>query len=699
MRSIKKYIVALLLFNGLSIVAQDKLPLHFTDNFEDNVNRWYQVTEYGDRVYHNALYVNPKKDFRLIAEFNSQEVSGEAKWGLSWGRKNAYKFYHFEINNRGEFRVGYQKDGDFNVVEPWTRKKKIISLEYNTLEVRKKGANLELLINEKVVYKMTFRAFEYSGVALRSSSPKVTFKRFSIYQDMGKINLVEGGDFVTDTEPKNLGQNVNSHYVDKSPCISPDGKTLYFVREDAQGAFGGQDIYFSECMDNGTWSKAENIGRPLNNQANNFVNAVMPDNNTLMAINSYERSSMDEVLAFTYRTQNGWSTPRTKSIQKLQNVGRWVSFDLAADGKTIVFSMWRPDSYGGRDLYVSFMQADGNFSKPKNLGSTINTMGNEHCPFLAADGRTLYFDTDGHPGYGGRDIFMAKRLDDSWTNWEVPKNLGPTINTKEADEGLVIPASGEYAYFVSNKDSYGGYDIYSLKMPKALRPDPTAMITGFVVDCFDQSGIPTTIRVYKERELKENAYARTSPINGKFKLALAGGAKYKIVADYNNALEKSNSDTIEIDLTNLEAYEEREIEPICFERKRKPNEPVKIPIRAQHTPSFESVYFDHDEYSLTNEAIAILNQMADTLQVYASIDIEVLGHTDSNGSYSYNWTLAMNRSAAVITYLEQKGIDRSRFAFKGFGETKPVETNETNEGRATNRRVEFRVVQSKSKSS
>ena len=316
MRSIKKYIVALLLFNGLSIVAQDKLPLHFTDNFENNVNRWYQVTEYGDRVYHNALYVNPKKDFRLVAEFNSQNQKGEAKWGLSWGRKDAYKFYHFEINHRQEFRVGYQKDGDFNVVEPWTRKNKIIDSEYNILEIRKKGTTLQLLINEKVVYKMAFREFEYSGVALRSSSTAIQFKRFSIYQDMGKINLVEGGDFATETVPKNLGQKVNSHYVDKSPSISPDGKTLYFIREDAQGGFGGQDIYFSERLDDVTWSTAKNIGRPLNNQANNFVNAVMPDNNTLMTINSYGRSSMDEVLAFTYRTKDGWSLPRTKSIRK-----------------------------------------------------------------------------------------------------------------------------------------------------------------------------------------------------------------------------------------------------------------------------------------------------------------------------------------------------------------------------------------------
>jgi len=692
----KQVSVLLVLFAILSAptFAQEP-PLWFNDDFQGNVNRWYMVEEYGEKTYHNALYVNPNKDFRLVAEFDSHLLEGEGKWGISWGRKDAYKFYHFEINTEGYFRIGYQKDGDFNVVEPWMKKHKIIHPEFNTLEVRKKGTDLVFLINDKSVYKMPFRSFKnHTGVALKSSSTKVEFKRFSIYQDMGKINYVKGS-VEEGVVPENLGDQVNSKYVDKSPTISPDGKTIYFVRENAPEGYGGQDIYYTTRSDDGKWSKSQNLGRPLNNNNNNFVNAVMPDNNTLMAINSYNRMHSDQVLAFTYRTKDGWSTPTVKSIYRLQHLGRWVSFDLAADGKAVIFTMKRPDTYGGRDLYVSFLQADGNFSTPKNLGPTLNTAGNEHCPFLAADGKTLYFDTDGHPGYGGRDIFMSKRLDDSWTNWETPKNLGPAINTKGADEGLVIPASGEYAYFVSDKETFGGYDIFSLKMPKALRPEPTAMVTGYVVDCFNQSGIPTNVHVYKDGKLSEEAYARTNPINGQFKLALAGGSKYIIVAEFNDELETTNNDTIHLDLTALEAYKELELEPICFKPKPKANEPIKTPIRAQHIPSFESVYFDHNKYNLTADALTTLNTIADTLKAYPDIQIEVLGHTDSNGSHSYNWTLAINRSAAVINYLEKKGIPRIRFLFKGFGETKPAKTNETQDGRANNRRVEFSVVKNK----
>lgn len=676
-----------------------QLPLQFEDmDFEKNVNRWYQVKEYDVKTYYNALYVDPNKDFRLVAEFDSKLLEGEAHWGMSWGRRSIYSYFHFELNDKQEFRIGYRKGFDFNSTEPWTKKKKIINKDYNKLEVAKVGAMIHFLINDKLVYKMNYIPFKQSTVAMKSTSKKIEFKRFAIYQDRGPINVAKD---VIDEKliAENLGSKVNSKYVDKAPVISPDGKTLYFIREFADDGFGNQDIYFTTYNERDGWSKAENIGRPLNNQTNNFVSAVLPDNNTLMAINSYQRGSLDEILAFTHRTPEGWSTPKAKKINNLNKAGRWVSFDMAADGKTIVFSMKRTTGEGGRDLYVSFLQPNGEFSTPRNLGKTINTMGNEHCPFLAADGKTLYFDTDGHPGYGGRDIFMSKRLDDSWTNWTTPQNLGKQINTKGADEGIVIPASGEYAYFVSDKESLGGLDIFRLKMPDHLKPEPTALLTGYVVDCFNQQGIPTTIRVYKEEQAAEFAYARTNPLNGGYKLALAGGAKYLIVADYNSSQEINRTDTIRIDLTNLNAYEERELNPICFEKKEKnsptPNK-IKIPIRA-HIPSFESVYFDHDKYDLTPKATTQLTAMADTLKVYPDLFVKVLGHTDSNGSNEYNWTLAINRSAAVIDYLEKKGVERTRFIFKGFGETKPAAKNTTNAGRANNRRVEFEVVQSLAK--
>jgi len=671
--------------------TQNTLPLSFSESFKDNTNRWDDWQETNEYVHNNTLYVNVEKDFKIILEVDATPIDRkDASWGLSWGRSNLYNYYYFEINKQKKFRISRFENGLRQVLKPWKRHKSIRTT-VDELQINRKGEKLVFLINSVEVHAMDFQKFYGTELSIRSSDATIQWKKLEIYQNMGPINVATS---VKESKAKkeNLGPAINSAYIDKFPIISPDGKVLYYLREDYPGDYGGQDIWYATQLPNGEWSKGQNIGSELNNKASNFVNSVLPDNNTICLSNTYERASREAILAFSKRTVTGWSKPEIKAIHNLKKQGRWVSFYLAADGRTLVFTMLRPDSYGGRDLYVSFLGEDGHFSSPKNLGPILNTTANEHCPFLAADGKTLYFDTDGHPGYGGRDIFMAKRLDESWTNWEVPKNLGPTINTKGADEGLVIPASGAFAYFVSDKDSYGGYDIYSLKMPKALRPEPTALITGYVINCFDQKGIPTRVQVYKEGTLVEDAYARTNPINGEFKLALAGGFKYRIVAAYNAELEESNQDTILIDLTNLKEYEEQELKPICFEPKRKLGEPVKVPIRAQHTPSFKSVYFDHDKYLLTTEAKERLNKMADTLKIYPDIALEVLGHTDSNGSDSYNWTLAMHRSSTVVNYLKIRGIDPSRFAFKGFGETQPTATNTTDTGRAVNRRVEFRVI-------
>lgn len=687
--SISLITVLLVCFN---LSAQDTIPLWFTDDFKDNVNRWYHVGEYQEDTYHNALYVNSKKDFRLVAEFDSKNVVGDDRWGMIWGRKNGYDYYQFDINTNGEFQVGYRLNGQYNVLEPWRKKKKFIKSDYNKLEVRKEGETLFFLINDHQVHKMPFMQFYNTGVGLKSLSKNVKFKKFSIYQDMGEINVAEEVKTLK-LERQNLGDQVNSSYIDKRPVISPDGKTLYFIVEDHPQGFGGQDIYVSTTEDGSTWTKAKNIGRPLNNQISNFVNTALPDNNTLLVINAYGRYNPDAIIALTHRVQDGWSQPEGKVINRLQKTGKWVSFSLGADGKTLVYSMARPDAIGGRDLYVSFLLPNGNFSTPKNLGSTINTSGNEHCPFLAADGKTLYFDTDGHPGYGGRDIFMSRRLDDSWTNWETPQNMGPIINTPDADEGLIVPASGEYAYFVSDQKSYGGYDIYRMRLPETLRPTPTALLTGKVMDCIKNLPIATTLKVYRNNEVVEMAHARTDPKTGQYKLALASGAKYKIIANYNKNEERV-LDTIEIDLTEIEKYTEEEIPVICFEsldqEKKEPSKPI---IRAS-VPNleFENVYFASARWNLNEKAIATLNAMADSLLKYPEIQIEVIGHTDSIGTYDYNWNLAIQRSSEVIGYLETKGIERKRVVFKGWGETKPSDNNQTQKGRANNRRVEFRIV-------
>lgn len=685
-------VIALITLNNA--YAQE-LPLWFEEDFKTNLNRWYEVEEYGHKVKHNALYVHADKDFRITTSFDVKRFNNRGKYGIQWGRKNRYYYYFFEVNDNNEFQIGYRKQEDVNYLLRWKRKKKVFQKDENTLEVKRVGEDLIFSINGKKVYDIPFIDFFNSGVAIYHSHPQIKINKFQLYQDMGMINVTEEVENY-DVQKQNLGENINSKYIDKAPDISPDGKSLYFIVEDHEEGFGGQDIYFSTSEDGETWSKAQNIGRPLNNQISNFVNAIMPDNNTLMVINAYgQRQDPDEILAFTHRTKDGsWSYPKGTRINQCRKIGRWVSFHLGPDGKTLVFSMLRPDSRGGRDVYVSFLQDNGIFSTPRNLGNIINTTGNEHSPFLAADGKTLYFDSEGHPGYGGRDIFVSRRLDDTWTNWSKPENLGPNINSKGSDEGLIVPASGAYAYFVSDENSYGGLDIYRLRLPQELRPQPTALLSGQVHYISDRMPIETTLRIYKNGNMEEVfARARTNPQTGQYKLALAGGDQYTVIANYNPARENL-LDTLNIDLSDLPKYEEKELDTIFL--KRIPKE-IITPKTDPKTPNVttweynDNINFDVDKYNLRQDAIERLDAALRFLKKHPSVQLEMIGHTDSDGDFEYNWQLATRRSYAVINYLIENGIDPSRLIQRGFGESRPVSDNETTEGRADNRRVELRV--------
>ncbi len=674
-------------------IAQSALPLQFEEtDFERNVNRWYQLeSEKGELHYHNALYVDPDKDFLLEAEFDCSKANEKAVFGLSWGHHNRYDYRHFEINKNKKYRLGYQRGSNYNVVQPWTNRKSIIDSERNVLGVEKRGTELRLLVNGKTIYKTTYRRFEYSGVALKSNTRDVRFVRFAIYQARAPIHLAPDLDTTLRGIPKNLGAAINTELVEKSPAISPDGQTLYFVREFAPDGYGAQDIYYSEQLGDGEWSVAQNIGETLNNKTNNFVNAVLPDNNTIMVINAYQRTNRNELLALAKRSIDGWKIERRFEIEELKKNGNWVSFDLAADGRTLVFAMNRPDSYGGRDLYVSFLQPNGLFSVPRNLGPTVNTSGNEHSPFLAADGQTLYFDTDGHPGYGGRDIFKTQRLDDSWRTWQQPQNLGPTINTKGADEGLTIPASGEQAYFVSQSGGYGGYDIYSLEMPPALRPLPVALMTGFVVNCATMTGVATTVEVYKNEQFLSINKATTHPVTGQFKLALPQGARYTIITRYDKEEYRGERDTITVDLTHLQQYTEQELAPICLHKKTTTPVTPPVPIRAHYRPQWSPVYFDVDGYALHDSAKTLLQALADTLLRYPNASLTLAGHTDAQGTGTYNEALAERRLEAVCSFLERAGIANQRLNSNGWGERQPVADNMVVRGRAANRRVELWV--------
>lgn len=480
-------------------------------------------------------------------------------------------------------------------------------------------------------------------------------------------------------EPQNLGININSSYEERAPVISPDGKTLYFIRSGHPGNLGinkdHQDIWYSEFIDGG-WSKAQNIGLPLSNSRSNGVLSVTPDGNTLVLFGHYLDSEIPYGASITTKMKGGWAVPIPLLIDELNNTSGWYQYYLCNDGKTLLMSIERIDTFGDNDIYVSFLREDGTWTKPKNLKYQINTRGNDITPFLAADGVTLYWSTNGMGGVGDYDVWVSKRLDDTWTNWSEPVNPGPPINTEGFDAYFKIDAAGEYAYYASDKDSFGQNDIFRIKLPEGYEPMPVALVIGRVLSAKDSSPVEALIQYEKLAEKGGSGIARSDPDSGYFKITLSSGYTYGFNAKAENYYGVSDN----LDLTDLRKYTEL--------RK----DLYLLPIEKNKAYRLNNIFFEFDSHNLKEESFPELDRLFDFLK-NNDVNIEISGHTDNLGSNQYNKPLSEKRAESVREYLITKGIDPGRIISKGYGESIPLEDNSTEEGRLMNRRVEFRIIE------
>ncbi|MGA2298580.1 MAG: OmpA family protein, partial [FCB group bacterium] len=491
------------------------------------------------------------------------------------------------------------------------------------------------------------------------------------------INLEKDMEAIPEAE--HLSKNINSEFSDLCPVISPDGKTLYFTRDKHPENIGtdkNEDIWYAKAVDN-DFEKAKNLGPPINNKWNNFAFSISPDGNALLLGNAYyPNDSIGQGVSISYFKGDNWSFPKKLEIQNYYNLHKkYVGFFLAGSGKVLLSTLERDDSQGGMDLYASFLQNDGTWSEPLNLGTSINTAADEATPFLAADDVSLYFSTAGRCGYGSNDMFVSRRLDSTWTKWSEPVNLGPKLNTPGWDAYYTIPASGEYAYFVSTTNSYGQEDIFRVKLPESLRPKPVVLISGRVLNANNE---PVDAKIVYETlpSGMEAGIARSNPKTGEYKIALPAGAKYGFLAEAQGFIAINEN----LDLQNIKNYQEitRDLH--------------LVPIEQGQTIRINNIFFEFGKYELLEDSYSELNRIVSFLKDNPNVSIQINGHTDNIGPAQRNLTLSKKRAEAVSEYLISKGIINSRLKIKGFGQTKPIEKNNTEEGRSRNRRVEFVIL-------
>lgn len=540
---------------------------------------------------------------------------------------------------------------------------------------------LKTVNKPKRLFQITF---PYTAYKIASAKIVGLPSQVSGWNGIDGIGIIDSAQpFYLDWTVENVGPKINSKLSELAPKITADAQRLYFTRGAHPDNLGinrledDQDIWVSDLVD-GEWSEAYNIGKPINNDTYNWVISVSPDGNSLVLSSKYasDGSRAGSGISITHRNKNGWNIPTPIEIKNYENKSTTADFFITNDQKTLLLAIKTKGTRGEHDIYVSFMGDDGEFSTPKNLGKTINTKGDDLGPFLAADGKTLYYSTDGYPGEGSNDIFFAKRLDDTWENWSKPVNLGPDVNTEDYDSDFAISARGDYAYMISNSDSYGKNDIMKVKLKDDTRPEPVVLVKGKVYNSKTKETVGAQIVYGLLSEESTLGVANSDPTDGSYKIVLPYGEFYS----FNASSSGFYAVTENLDLSKYSEY--LEIERDLF----------LAPIEVGQVIRLNNIFFEFGKATLLEESYLELNRLVNLLNENPEMQIAIAGHTDNVGSDSANQQLSQERASAVLDFLTSKEIDADRLTSIGYGETQPVATNETDEGRASNRRVEFKIV-------
>lgn len=513
------------------------------------------------------------------------------------------------------------------------------------------------------------------------------FRRFSENTVQRFIERCEFAISLTDNpvpfEPVNLGDSINSSKNEYWPSLSLDENKLVFTVLDPVDPskpidFGNrqEDFYVSIKNSEGQWTKRKNIGPPVNTMDNEGAQSISADGRYLFftACNRADGFGMCDI--YISENINGkWSVP--------SNIGSPVNSQysekhpsISPDGRTLYFASDRPGGKGGLDIYVSKKMANGNWSYPENLGDNINTQGDEQSPFIHPDGKTLYFSSEGHMNLGRGDIFMSKLKDNG--EWSHPLNLGYPINTCNNELGLIVNSAGDLAYYASDRLSGNDLDIYQFVLHPEARPDPVSYIKGRIFDSLTYKGLESKFQLIDLSSGGIVIESISEPETGDFLLPLPTGKNY--------ALNVSRSDYL--------FYSDHFAFEGIYERTKPFLKDIALQgIHPGNKIVLNNIFFEFDKYDLKKESEIELKKILDFLNVNPDIKVRINGHTDNIGSEAYNKTLSEKRSESVVNWLINNGIDETRLSLKGYGPSLPLESNDTEEGRAKNRRTELQIIE------
>ncbi|MFO7670689.1 MAG: OmpA family protein [Bacteroidales bacterium] len=479
-------------------------------------------------------------------------------------------------------------------------------------------------------------------------------------------------------EPENLGDSVNSELNEYWPCLSVDEQQLMFtvmlpIQSGLDSPSLQEDFYLSKRSGN-HWTQRENAGPPLNTPDNEGAHSVTADGRMLFFTACNRRDGMGQCDIYVTHLENGnWIRP--------VNLGSPVNSrysekhpSVSADGRMLYFTSNRPGGKGSFDIWRSQWNGTG-WSIPENLDS-VNTSGIEQSPFLHPDQRSLYFSSAGWPGMGQGDLFMTRRRGKD--DWSQPLNLGYPINTYSDEIGLSINARGDRAYFASDREGRNNTDIFTFELPVEIRPVMVSYLTGRVYDSGNMKGVRALIQLIDLETEEVVVESPSFPTEGDYLVTLPTDRDYALNVSAEGYLFFSDH--------------------FAFRGEHSQWDPLRrdIPLERVVVGSsvvLNNIFFDSDSHQLLPGSLAELNRMIIFMKENPGVSVEIAGHTDSTGSVAHNQELSSKRAKEVVEYLREKGIETGRLFSAGYGDRKPVAPNDTDQGRALNRRTELTIIE------
>ncbi len=481
---------------------------------------------------------------------------------------------------------------------------------------------------------------------------------------------------------KKIGLNVNSKFDEYAPVVTADGLQIFFTsrrpyteKEIKKEKASKEKIYTSSRKsDKEEWEPAVPLDESVNQIVRNVSDiAVTNDGQRLLVY--FDDEGNGEIYESELKGKN-WSEPKPLDFP-INTEYHESSASYAPDGKTLYFVSNRKGGVGGRDIWMSTRAQNGKWTTPINIGETINTPDDEEGVFIHPDGKTMFFSSKGHKGKGGYDVFVSVYEEGHWLN---PVNLGEPINSVGDDIFLVLTADGKKGYFSSEGSNNQDKDIYEIEFIPNFslknKGPKLALVKGIVIDADTKQPIGANINLIDNEKNSPIGDYRSNEATGNFLISLPSGKNYGLSVNVEGYMFHSENFNLPDSAQFKEYFIKIEL--------KKLTKGVKVVLK--------NIFFDYDKATLRPESYPELDRVVELINKNPKIKVEISGHTDSKGSDEYNLKLSQSRAKSVVEYLINKGIDSKRLIAKGYGETQPIDTNDTDEGRQNNRRVEFKVI-------